>query len=106
MWYAKRNKYSISNIKLPEVKGDPRRARPIGIPDDAMSSEALAYRFRKLRLKEKISKDKTDLDLMLKNIRTLLVERDIKMKTVSVNLIDQIYRFENLNNLGLEKSIE
>ena len=106
MWYAKRNKYSIPNIKLPEVKGDPRRARPIGIPDDAVSSEALAYRFRKLRLKEKISKDKTDLDLMLKNIRTLLVEKDIKMKTVSVNLIDQIYRFENLNNLGLEKSIE
>jgi len=72
----KRNKYTISNIKLPEVKGDPRRARPIGMPDDVQSSKALEFRFRKIKIKNKF-KDKTDLDLMLKNIRKLLEEQNI-----------------------------
>ena len=37
---------------------------------------------------------------MLKNIRKILETKDIEIPGVSVEFIDQIYRFENLNDLS------
>jgi len=47
-----------------------------------------------------------DLDHTLKNIRQELLSKGIRYKGVSVEMIDQIYRFENLNDLDKEVDVD
>ena len=51
-------------------------------------------------------KDADSLDAVLKNIRELLINGTKKLKTVTPEFIDQIYRFENLNDFSKQADIE
>lgn len=66
-----RKKRPISNIKLPELRGLVKLVRPNAI-DYVPPKQSNSLRFKKKRYYPdlvKPSKDPTDLDLMLKNIR-------------------------------------
>ena len=52
-------------------------------------------------------KDQTrELDHVLKNIRNALVTGNKKLSTVSPELIDQIYKFENLNDFSKNADLD
>ena len=51
-------------------------------------------------------KDDSHLDQVLQNIREILMTSTRKLKTITPDLIDQIYRFENLNDFSRIVDIE
>ena len=51
-------------------------------------------------------KEEADLDSVLKNIREILLNSTKKLKTVTPDLIDEIYRFENLNDFTKQADLE
>ena len=51
-------------------------------------------------------RDDSNLDQVLSNIREILVNSTKKLQTISPDLIDQIYRFENLNDFTRIEDIE
>ena len=46
------------------------------------------------------------MDTVLKNIRRVLISNRLKLKTCTVEMIDQIYRFEYLNDLSRNTTLE
>ena len=113
MFLEKRAQYSISNLKLPSIigggkKGGGRTFQYMKHVDSCQKSEALSFNKPKdwVEKQQALTSDNHDLDLVLKNIRAMLVSGTKKLKTVSPDLIDQIYRFENLNDLSKHIDIE
>ena len=103
MFKKKRGKYSISNIKLPEMKIDDKKFRPTKKGEPINESGSLKFDQieaddEKQKILHQVVIDQ--LDLVLKNIRKILETKDIEIPGVSVEFIDQIYRFENLNDLS------
>ena len=97
----------ISNIKLPELASDSRATfNPSKYPDVGQS-EALRF-----DAKNKIihtlfdeSESEADLDRALRNIRQLLVTKNLKLKSISVQMIDQIYLFDTLNDFASKTNL-
>ena len=52
------------------------------------------------------SESEADLDRALRNIRQLMISKNLKLKTVSVQMIDQIYLFSTLNDFAADKTLE
>ena len=102
MFKKKRARYSISNIILPEMKVNDHKFRPTRNAEPIPESQSLHYdpikHARKVKPEGLID---TDLNLVLENIRQILIERDLKFPGISVELIDSIHRFENMNDLTL-----
>ena len=102
----KYKKQSISNIKLPELRGPVKIYRPNQQnPKPIYPSESLNFKSKRRKPEIQPSKDKTNLDRMLKNIRKTMEEENLVLKTVSPAMIDQIYRFEALNDIRKVKHI-
>ena len=67
------------------------------------NSDSLFYdaiKAKKEQRRQNMGEDAGGLDNVLKNIREILINGNKKLKTVSPDLIDQIYRFENLNDFS------
>lgn len=93
----KRVQYSISNIKLPEMKADFHMFKPLKHRGPIENSPSLTYDAEdKLSMMER-EKVTGDRDTVFNNIRAYLVETGRKMKGVSVELIDAILHFETVN---------
>ena len=97
----KRKLQTISNLKLPELDGKEAKFRPRKFAEPIDNSAALKYdkvkATREMKIQQK-KQDEGDMDAILKHIKTLLLNGEKKLKTISPDLIDQIYRFENLND--------
>ena len=95
---------SISNIKLPNIESKTAMFRPGKYRECIPHSDALKFKPSKklssdMLLKEMQIKD-NDCDLTLKNIRQIMITKNLKLKGISVEHIDQIYRFEKLNDFS------
>ena len=67
-YLEKYKEFSISNIKLPELRGT------IKIDKSVRKSDSLRFKYKKPMSAAKPTQDKTDLDLVLKNIRQTMVD--------------------------------
>ena len=106
MFKKKRARYNISNIRLPEMKVNDHKFRPTRNAEPIPESQSLHYDPIKMKMQMNSGGDDSDLNLVLANIRAILVERNLKFPGISVELIDQIHRFENMNDLTLQTNIE
>ena len=102
-----RVQYSISNIKLPEMTADFHKFRPLKHRDPIENSDSLGANAAEDKLsvleREKVTVDR---DAVFNNIRRHLVETGVKMKGVSVELIDAIRHFETVNVFSSELPAE
>ena len=100
MSIEERWKNPISNIKLPELKGDGPIVLQIGKHPDVKPSEALKFdkRNKMIHAMFDMREKESDLDRALGNIRKLMAKKNLKMETISIQAIDQIYRFAMLND--------
>lgn len=98
-----RTTYSISNIKLPEMKHIEGQFKPLKYRDAIKNSDSLDYDPNNGLDKQMAQKQESavDRDLVLRNIRSFLLKSGIKMKGVSVEMIDAIESFENINILSI-----
>ena len=101
-------KNPISNIKLPELKGDGPIVLQIGKLQNVQPSEALKFdkKNKMIHSMFEMKEDESDLDRALMNIRKLMAKKNLKMQTISIQTIDQIYRFATLNNFENQASLE
>lgn len=108
MFLKKRAQYSISHLKLPSLTGKDSKYRPVKSMDPVDNSESLRFNQPKgwVEKQNNLDSENHDLDLVLKNIREALINSERKLKSVSPALIDQIYRFENLNDFSKHVNIE
>ena len=86
----KRSKYTISNLKLPELDGK-EKYRPIKNMEPVENSESLNYNSAQAIADTRAAarnKGDTDLDNVLKNIRDIMLTSSIKLKTITPDLID------------------
>ena len=104
----KRAQYSISNLKLPELDGKESKYRPLKHMDPVENSASLQFSTAMAVLDKKAArnKDESKLDNILKNIREILINSNKKLKTISPDLIDQIYRFETLNDFTKQADLD
>ena len=105
----KRAQYTISNLKLPELDGKESKYRPLKHIEPIENSDSLKYtRATAVRdRKNARSKDEEgQLDNILKNIREILINSNKKLKTISPDLIDQIYQFEMLNDFSKQADLD
>ena len=95
-------------MRLPQLEGKESKFRPGKHAEPVENSAALQYRKGRYfgDRQTLISNDESDLDAILKNIRELLLNSTRKLNTVSPDLIDQIYRFENLNDFTKQADLE
>lgn len=73
------------------------------------NSASLGYnKYRALGDRQSAARNKEEagLDSVLKNIREILLTSSKKLKTVSPDLIDEIYRFENLNDFTKQADLD
>ena len=56
--------------------------------------------------KESRNLEAQELDKVLKNIREQLMTGNKKLKTITPDLIDQIYKFENLNDFTIQADLD
>ena len=104
----KRVQYSISNIKLPEMKSDFEKFKPLKNREAFDNSESLNFNPAETYAESlyKQEEKKVDRNLELKNIRDFLLRTGIKMRGVSIEIIDAVQRFENTNVFSIEKNLE
>ena len=101
----------MTNIKLPELR-DFGHAGPAQLQiekcKDVGQSEALRFDPRKNRAGDIFgpTEDESDLDRALTNIRSFMLSNNLKLQTISVQQIDQIYRFSTLNDYTSKKTLE
>ena len=101
----------MTNIKLPEL----REYGPIGPTQlqidkhkDIKRSNALYFDPRKRKIEDIFGpvEEESDLDRALTNIRDYMVTKRIKLPTLSVQQIDEIYRFATLNNFTEKEPLD
>ena len=111
VFLKKRAQYTISNLKLPELdlEGKEEKFQPMKFMEPINNSAALNHdKARDVRERRRTQdKDQTrELDLVLKNIRNALITGSRKLTSVSPELIDQIYKFENLNDFSKNADLD
>ena len=101
-FYRKRRLQTISNLQRIEKEGkegkfyaSPKSNKPV---DNSAAKFYDKMKARRERILEQKKEEEGDLDAILKHIKITLLNGEKKLKTISPDLIDQIYRFENLND--------
>ena len=104
----KRSAYTISNLHLPELDGKESKYRPLKHIEPVDNSASLSYTRAQAVIDKRSERnlDVAELDKMLMNIREILVTSNKKLTTITPDLIDQIYKFENLNDFTKTDDME
>ena len=81
------------------MKTNVKMFKPLKGMQPVPNSESLKFNAyeAKVARKEDEKRSDADIDMTLQNIKEYLQESGVKMKGVSAEMIDAIYRFENLN---------
>lgn len=91
------------------MKIDDDMFRPLKKMEPVMNSGSLKFNSNRAAAEREaqIALNEMDLDLILKNIRKILIDNPkMTFGGISLELIDKISRFENLNDFTLTNDIE